>query len=277
MLFRRGLGVIGVGSWRPVDRRRPVTRMRRRAQDLTAKPPFLVMIARSEAQLAVTVEACILERERERETQFAAPTRVLHWRNASCPPRPLPEDYRELCPHFVLFKAEEAVRDFELSEMIWATFYAMLLNDAVGLDIFCDKRLLSLGYTSICTAFWRHSFTNGPPGGARGPREIENERRKMILFPNFTSTEQAAEYIRDTSRWHLRESSARRPNPLPEDYRSLYPGFNLGMATQYAHDSNILEMVQAIFYVMVLNDTTELGLSCWIDMNCKMSVLQRLN
>ncbi|KAJ8436128.1 hypothetical protein Cgig2_001155 [Carnegiea gigantea] len=108
-------------------------------------------------------------------------------------------------------------------------------------------------------------------------REIESERRKMILLPNFTSTKQANEYVQDTFRWHLRQSSALRPNLLPEDYHGLYSGFDLGVATQYAHDSSIPEIVQAIFYAMVLNDTAELGLSCRIDMNCTMSVLRRLN
>ncbi|KAJ8425255.1 hypothetical protein Cgig2_015862 [Carnegiea gigantea] len=87
----------------------------------------------------------------------------------------------------------------------------------------------------------------------------------MILFPNFTGTEQAAEYVWDTLRWPLRESSALCPNPLPKDYHGLCLGFDLGVATQYAHNFNIPEMVQAIFYAMVLNDAVELGLSCRID------------
>ena len=65
----------------------------------------------------------------------------------------------------------------------------------------------------------------------------------MILFPNFTSIEQAAKYVRDTFHWCLRESSALPPNPLPEDYHGLYSGFKLDMETWYAYDSNIPEMV----------------------------------
>ncbi|KAJ8421523.1 hypothetical protein Cgig2_018763 [Carnegiea gigantea] len=60
----------------------------------------------------------------------------------------------------------------------------------------------------------------------------------------------------------MRESSALRQNPLPEDYHDLCPSFDLGVVTQYAHDSNIPEMVQTIFYTIVHNDTAELGLSC---------------
>jgi len=57
-----------------------------------------------------------------------------YWKSASHLPRPLPEGYQELCPHFVLSKEEEAACDFELPKMVEATFYAML-NDAIGLGI----------------------------------------------------------------------------------------------------------------------------------------------
>jgi len=58
-----------------------------------------------------------------------------HWRNASRLLRPLKEDYWDLCPYFILFKAEEAARDFKIPKMVQATFYAILLNNAVGLGI----------------------------------------------------------------------------------------------------------------------------------------------
>ncbi|KAJ8434129.1 hypothetical protein Cgig2_024247 [Carnegiea gigantea] len=88
VLSRHGLGVTGVGSWRPVDRKRPVTRMRRRVRGRTAKPPS------SDGDEEETEEMADYERENFR----------WHWRSASCTPRPLPEDYRELCLHFVLSK-----------------------------------------------------------------------------------------------------------------------------------------------------------------------------
>ncbi|KAJ8420760.1 hypothetical protein Cgig2_030936 [Carnegiea gigantea] len=62
---------------------------------------------------------------------------------------------------------------------------------------------------------------------------------EMNLFPNFANIEQA-----------LRKPSARGPGPLPPDYHGLYPCFDLGVATRYTYDSNIMEMVQIIFYVM---------------------------
>ena len=99
----------------------------------------------------------------------------------------------------------------------------------------------------------------------------------MILFPNFSNIEEAVEYVRDTFWQSLRESPNFRPNPLPEEYHGLSPGFKLAVVTRYAHDSNIPEMVQVIFYAMVLNDTAELEISCKIDMNCIMSVLHHLD
>ena len=50
-------------------------------------------------------------------------------------PRPLPEDYQDLCTHFSLPEAEGAALNFELPEMVQATFYAILLNDATELGV----------------------------------------------------------------------------------------------------------------------------------------------
>ncbi|KAJ8444801.1 LOW QUALITY PROTEIN: hypothetical protein Cgig2_014990 [Carnegiea gigantea] len=58
-----------------------------------------------------------------------------HWRSATCPPRLLPDDYQDLCPRFTLPDVEKAAVDFEVPEMVQATFYAILLNDVVGLGI----------------------------------------------------------------------------------------------------------------------------------------------
>ncbi|KAJ8428869.1 hypothetical protein Cgig2_010811 [Carnegiea gigantea] len=82
----------------------------------------------------------------------------------------------------------------------------------------------------------------------------------MNLFPYFASTVQVAEYVRDNFRWALRDPSAPGPRPLPSDYHSLCPRFYLGVVTRYAYDSNTQEMVQIIFYGMVIDDVTELGI-----------------
>jgi len=96
----------------------------------------------------------------------------------------------------------------------------------------------------------------------------------MVCFLNFTSIEMAAEYVQDTFWWPLREASAVRPNPLTADYDVLYPSFELGVATQHAQNSNIHEMVQVIFYAMVVNDVAKLGLMSKLSTECMMWVMQ---
>ncbi|KAJ8431098.1 hypothetical protein Cgig2_007514 [Carnegiea gigantea] len=58
-----------------------------------------------------------------------------HLRAASHPPLPLLEDYRDLCLGLTRPNAEEAARDFNIPEIIQATFYAMVVNDAVELFV----------------------------------------------------------------------------------------------------------------------------------------------
>ena len=96
------------------------------------------------------------------------------------------------------------------------------------------------------------------------------------MFPNFLSTEQSAKYVRDNFHWSLRESSALRPNLLPKIHHGLCPNFDLLVPMQYAHDSHVPEMIQAIFYAMVLNEAAMLGLSSRIAMDCMMSALREL-
>ncbi|KAJ8452005.1 LOW QUALITY PROTEIN: hypothetical protein Cgig2_016586 [Carnegiea gigantea] len=60
------------------------------------------------------------------------------WRSTSHLPRPLLEDFHILCPRFLLSEAKGAVADFELPEIVQATFYAMLLNEAVELGVAHD-------------------------------------------------------------------------------------------------------------------------------------------
>ncbi|KAJ8427840.1 hypothetical protein Cgig2_029757 [Carnegiea gigantea] len=67
----------------------------------------------------------------------------------------------------------------------------------------------------------------------------------------------ANEYVRETYRWPLREALAQRSGRLPEDHLILCSSFDLGVATQHAQDSNIPEMVQAIFYAVVMNEVAK--------------------
>ena len=58
-----------------------------------------------------------------------------HLRATSCPFQPLPDDYRDLCPCFTLLDVEEAARDFDIPEIVQATFYTMVVNDTVRLFV----------------------------------------------------------------------------------------------------------------------------------------------
>jgi len=58
-----------------------------------------------------------------------------HLRKASRPPRPLPKDHWDLCLSFTLTDAEEAAHDFDIPEIVQATFYAMVVNDVVELSV----------------------------------------------------------------------------------------------------------------------------------------------
>jgi len=97
------------------------------------------------------------------------------------------------------------------------------------------------------------------------------------MFPNFLSTSQATDYVRESLLWPLRDLSSRCPSFLPENHHGLCPNFNLRGAEKYAHKSSIPEMTQAIFYAMVLNDAVELGVSSRVIVNAIKSVLRSLN
>jgi len=56
-------------------------------------------------------------------------------RRVARPPPPFPEDYRDLCADFILFDAEEAACDFRILEIVQAIFYAMVVNEALELDM----------------------------------------------------------------------------------------------------------------------------------------------
>jgi len=87
------------------------------------------------------------------------------------------------------------------------------------------------------------------------------------LFTNFANAEQAAAYVRDRFRWTSKDPSDPGPGPLPSNYHDLCPHFDLEVAGQYANESNLLDMVPAIFYAMVIDYATKLGLSCRLTMD----------
>ncbi|KAJ8452571.1 hypothetical protein Cgig2_004907 [Carnegiea gigantea] len=49
------------------------------------------------------------------------------------------------------------------------------------------------------------------------------------------------------------------PSPFPKDFQSLCPDFELAMAEQAAAYYELLELPQAIFYAMLLNEAEKLG------------------
>ncbi|KAJ8432884.1 hypothetical protein Cgig2_017613 [Carnegiea gigantea] len=90
---------------------------------------------RENAQHATTIMAFPSFHNTREMADFVRESFRLRWRRATCPPHPLLNDYQDFCPRFSLSKAERAALDFELPEMVQATFYAMLWNDALELGI----------------------------------------------------------------------------------------------------------------------------------------------
>ncbi|KAJ8427243.1 hypothetical protein Cgig2_016935 [Carnegiea gigantea] len=146
-----------------------------------------------------------------------------------------PKDYQQLCPSFTLPIAEEAACNFDILEIIQATFYTKVINDVVELSV-----------VSMDIA-----------GALKSTLKVPS---CAMVFPDFLSTEQAVDYVRATFRWHLSEVS--RPfRPLPENYHDLCPYFDLDMAEESTQDFLIPEITQAVFYTMVVNNAVELAVT----------------
>ena len=73
------------------------------------------------------------------KSQGERPVFLFPWRIMAFPPirdtreMAFPYDFHMLCPRFSLSEAKSAVAEFGLPEIVQATFYAMLLNEAVEL------------------------------------------------------------------------------------------------------------------------------------------------
>lgn len=90
-----------------------------------------IAIAEEQTYHRLGVMAFPLIRDTREMALYLRETLGWHRRNAARPPRPLPENFSGLCPDFSLLEAELAVAEFGIPELVQATFYAMLLNDAV--------------------------------------------------------------------------------------------------------------------------------------------------
>ncbi|KAJ8452431.1 hypothetical protein Cgig2_000020 [Carnegiea gigantea] len=234
-------------------------------------------------------------------------------RRATRPPHPLPEDYYVLYPRFLLPEPEGAAADFKLPEMVQATFYAMLLNEAMELGVVhgfmaegLRSALVGLRWSNFEVWMSRvdHELREAVTGKARDPsngfqvtgamwrgrggplllRELylprhreKREKLKMNLFPNFASTEQVAEYVRHHFRCPLRDPSDPGPRPLPSEYLGVCPRFDLGVATRYGLDSNTPEIVQIIFYAIVIDNAAELGFSRRLIVDCVIRAVRKLD
>ncbi|KAJ8419411.1 hypothetical protein Cgig2_025508 [Carnegiea gigantea] len=196
---------------------------------------------------------------------------------ASLPPRPLLKDYRDLCLNFTLSDAGQVACDFGIPEIVQATFYTMLLNDAVELSMLSvNKRALLEAqhhqWVLPKEAFGPRAARRGVQPGA-GPWGMEP---KIDRPANRTIGSRAADYVRATFMWHLREL-VRPPQPLPEDYSDPCPDFNLEVAKASARDSHIPELTQAVFCTVVLNGAVALGVSCVIMDDTLTPILEWLN
>ncbi|KAJ8420088.1 hypothetical protein Cgig2_002029 [Carnegiea gigantea] len=213
---------------------------------------------------------------------------IWHWRRATRPPCPLPEDYHVLCPHFSLPEAERAAADFELPKMVCATFYATLLNEAVELGVVrsfivegLKSFLMGLRLTMDYMIWAMRQLDWGPlevwlgdnvrrlqKAQATQPANslaslvlVDNPSRgRTTSFPAFWDIVHATEYVRDNLRWSVRESSSLRSNLLPLHFMAYYFEFDHIVVMQFAHAIHIPQMMQAIFYAMVINDAVELRL-----------------
>ena len=99
---------------------------------------------------------------------------------------------------------------------------------------------------------------------------------RTTSFPSFRDTVQGAEYVRDNLCWTKRETSGLCPNLLPWNFSAYCPKFDHIVAMQFAHATHIPKMVQAIFYVMVMNDAARLQLIRRETRESLMSDLQKL-
>ncbi|KAJ8434679.1 hypothetical protein Cgig2_024751 [Carnegiea gigantea] len=179
-------------------------------------------------------------------------------RGVAFPSVPLPSDYKDLCPDCDLAAAEEAARDFELPEwyhgsgttsrgVLSFTLPISLYKDGVGI-------LVKSHLSTLLNHFRERKRTSFP--------KRESLSSFTMVFPDFLSTKQAADYVRETFKWHLR-GTERPSRPLHENYHDLCPYCNLDVAEDAAQGCRIPEMTQAVFYATVVSEAFELGVVNW--------------
>ncbi|KAJ8442188.1 hypothetical protein Cgig2_005128 [Carnegiea gigantea] len=79
-----------------------------------------------------------------------------------------------------------------------------------------------------------------------------------MAFPRFLNTKAMGEFVTCHFSWD-RRGKAFPPSPLPKDFQTLYPGFELAVAEQAAEYYGLPELPQVIFYAMLINEAERLG------------------
>jgi len=164
--------------------------------------------------------------------------------------------------------------------MVQVIFYAMVIDDAAELGLSC--RL-----TMDCVMWAMQKLDWGLVEAWLG--DIDRKLRRAqasqpanptggmtTSFPTFRDTTHVVECVRDNLCWSVWESSSLCLNLLPLQFEGLCPEFAHTVAMQFAHATRIPEMVQAIFYAMVISDAAELRLSSRDAMGNMMLELQEL-
>ncbi|KAJ8420253.1 hypothetical protein Cgig2_014907 [Carnegiea gigantea] len=198
-------------------------------------------------------------------------------REVAFPPRPLPFDYEELYPNFVLAEAED---DLEEEESLGSDDQIPSPMMAVRSEAWPAT---TYGDTEEMTDHAMETFKWQLRRVSHPPPPLPEDYRDLCSSFTFPDAEEAVHDFNipawhsggaaspaDSSRgwsWAC-EQSGRKLGSLLENHHDLCPNFDLLMAIRYAHNSCIPDMMQAIFYAMVLNDAAELGLSSRIAVDC---------
>ncbi|KAJ8421399.1 hypothetical protein Cgig2_029446 [Carnegiea gigantea] len=133
----------------------------------------------------------------------------------------------------------------DISMLVQATFYALtavyaeklgVLHKLVGRDF--EEALINLQWFSF-------------------------EVWLTIHKDELLSTKEIAMHVWETIKWWIRNYADPPPSPrlLPEDHQSLHPDFVKKDTKDAARDFQILELVQATFYGMVVKAALELGMT----------------
>ena len=78
------------------------------------------------------------------------------------------------------------------------------------------------------------------------------------LSPRSLDTKAMAEYVTRHFAWD-RCGVAFPPSPLPKDFQTLCPGFELAVAKEAAEYYELLELPQVVFDAMLQNNAERLG------------------